>query len=67
MTGYFIHATVDEWHVDGNPPTLYTEEYWIEAESEQDALDFFDSIHEDRTQDFESMYHDLPEIMEVRK
>jgi hypothetical protein len=66
MAIYTIHATVTEFHEDGGSSSLFTEEYDIQAESEEAALAFFDELHEDRTQDFDCLYFDLPEVIKVR-
>ena len=66
MSIYTVRATVTEFHEDGGPSSLFEEIYDIQAEDEETALAFFDELHEDRTQDFDCLYFDLPEVIEVR-
>ncbi len=64
MSVYTIRATVTEFH-DG-VKSLFEEIYDIQAVDEDRALTFFDELHEDRTQDFDCLYFDLPEVIGVR-
>lgn len=64
MSIYTVRATVTEFH--NGEKSLFEEVYTIQAEDEDAALAFFDELHEDRTQDFDCLYFDLPEVIGVR-